>query len=99
MDKIGSSILPIERRKAILDTETTKYVSRGFRVIARSDTTAQLLKPKQFNLLFALISVVLFVLVAPVFIFILYVLYYVLVQKDETVYLQVDESGSIIRTK
>ncbi len=38
-------------RSAILDKEVAYYIRRGFRVISRTDTTAQLVKPKSFSIL------------------------------------------------
>ena len=61
-------------------------------VLSRTNTSAQLVKPKKFNFLIALICLVLAVL--P---FILYLLWYI-AAKDSTVYITVDDYGKISRT-
>ena len=83
----------LEERKAILDAEVTRFVRRGFRVQSRTDTTAQLVKPKKFSLGWAVIW-----LLCAVFPFVVYLLWYA-AKKDEQVYLQVDERGKVKRTK
>lgn len=40
------SALPLDRRSTILENIVTKYYSRGFNVISRTSTTAELYKPK-----------------------------------------------------
>jgi hypothetical protein len=85
--------LSIAERKAILDAEVTKYVKRGFRVQSRTDTEAQLVKPKKFSFLWAFLWLLLFGVGL-----IVYLLYY-WSKKDEQVYLQVDEYGKVRRTK
>ena len=89
----NSSPLSIEERRAILDREIKRYVKRGFRVISRTDTTAQLVKPKKFSFFWAFIWFL--VLIVG---FVIYLLYYVS-KKDETIYLEVDERGRIKRLK
>jgi hypothetical protein len=85
--------LSIAERKALLDAEVTRYVRRGFRVQSRTDTTAQLVKPKKFSLFWAGIW-----LLCAVFPFIVYLLWYA-AKRDTQVYLQVDEQGKVTRTK
>lgn len=85
-------MLPMEQRTAILDKEVKSYVKQGYRVLSQTPTSAQLVKPKKFNLLIALICLILAVL--P---FVLYLLWY-LAAKDSTVYLTVDEQGKVKRT-
>ncbi len=79
----------IQERTAILDKEISKYVKNGYRVVSRSDTTAQLVKPKKFSFIWAM----LWLLVAGVGIFV-YLIYY-MAKKDSTVYLEVDAQGKI----
>jgi hypothetical protein len=74
---------------AILDKEVEKYAERGFRVVAGTDTTAQLVKPKTYSFLWAFIWF-LFLIVG----LLLYILWY-MAKKDEQVYLTVDEKGHI----
>lgn len=83
-------ISPEQRREA-LQKEINKYVSRGFRVVSQTDTTAQLMKPKTFGFLWALAWLLLFGVGILVYLF------YYWAKKDETVYLQVDEEGRVKR--
>jgi hypothetical protein len=76
-------------REAALDREVSKYVRSGYRVVSRTATTAQLVKPKRFNFLIAFIGFMF--IVAGL---ILYVLYY-MAQRDQTIYLTVDEAGKV----
>ena len=83
------SQLTLQQRMEILDREISGYTGRGFRLQSRSDTSAQLVKAKSFNLFWAL-----------VFLFtgiglILYVLYY-WSKKDEILFIQVDPYGRIV---
>ena len=84
--------LPIDERRAILDQEIKRFVKKGFRVISRTDTTAQLVKPKKFSFFWAFMW---FLLVGIGLI--VYLLYYA-GKKDDTIYLEVDEFGRIKRT-
>lgn len=85
--------LSTEERSAILDREVSKYVKRGFRVISRTNTTAQLVKPKKFSFLWAVLWFLLFGVGLLIYLF-----YYVS-KKDETVYLEVDQQGHVKTTK
>lgn len=78
-------------RGAILDDEIRRYVARGYRVQARTATTAQLIRPKSFSVA-AAIFWALFLLVG----LIIYLLIYA-AQKDEALYLSVDERGNVVR--
>ena len=84
--------LSIERRRDILQKEIGRYIRKGFRVVSQTDTSAQLVKPKRFSLLWAIIWLILAVL--P---FILYLLWY-LSRKDQVVYLTVDTQGRISKS-
>lgn len=79
----------IDERRTILDQEIGKYIKRGFRVISRTDTTAQLVKPKKFSLLWAFLWFLLIGIGLLVYVF-----YYV-AKKDKTIYLEVDELGNV----
>jgi hypothetical protein len=78
-------------RSQRLEAEIDRYVRAGFRVVARTPTTAQLVKPKTFNMGCALLGF-LFLLAGLV----LYLLYYVS-KRDSSVYLSVDEFGVVHR--
>lgn len=67
-----------------LQKEINRYLKRGFRVVAQTPTTAQLVKPKQFSCLIATIATLLAIL--PLLIY----LFWYAAQKDETVYLRMD---------
>ena len=81
--------LSIEQRKDILHREIAKYVRKGFQVVLQTDTTAQLIKPKSFSCLLAVLLLLIFLL--PL---IIYMIYYAS-KKDETVYLAVDARGGV----
>ena len=76
-------------RKNILEDAIAYYVRQGYRVSSQTENTAQLIKPKQFSLLAAIILFLIYII--P---FLLYLLYH-LAQKDKTVYLVVNEKGKI----
>ena len=48
------------QRTFCLEVEVQKYIRRGFRVVSRSDSTAQMVKPKTFSLLWAFLWFLLF---------------------------------------
>ena len=75
-----------EDRSGILEKEVRKYVRQGYRVTSRTDTTAQLVKPKKFSFFWFCVGVI-----------ILYLAYY-MAKKDKTIYLEVDKVGRIKRT-
>ena len=76
-----------------LDREIQTYVSLGFMVVHRTDTTAQLRRPKQFNILAAIILA----LISFGLLFILYVIVYA-GKQDDLVYLSVDSQGIVHAT-
>jgi LysM repeat protein len=82
-----------EQRSAVLDKHIAQLVRHGYRVTSRTETTSQLVKPKEFSLLWALVW-----LLVTLFVFglgiIIYILYY-LAQKDQTAYLEVDPFGNV----
>jgi hypothetical protein len=78
-------------RSQRLDQEVDRYVRAGFRVVSRTPTTAQLVRPKTFNMGCAILGF-LFLLAG----LLLYLLYYVS-KRDSTVYLTVDELGVVSR--
>ena len=84
--------LQLSERSDILSNEINKYAGIGYRVVSRTETSAQLVKPKEFNFLAALLW---FLLLAVGVI--IYILYY-LSKKDDTVYLMVSKNGKVTRT-
>ncbi len=78
-------------RTELLQREITKYVRRGFHVVSQTDTTAQLVKPKKFSLLWALLWFLLFGIGL-----IIYLIWY-WSRRDQTVYLEVSPTGKITR--
>jgi uncharacterized BrkB/YihY/UPF0761 family membrane protein len=81
--------LSIQERSNILDDEVRNYVQRGYRVESRTPTTAQLVRPKKFSFLWALLWFLLFGIGILV-----YVAYY-LAKSDQTEYLEVDDAGKV----
>lgn len=81
--------LSLERRKAVLDGQIAKYSKKGYRVVSRTDTAAQLVRPKQFSCLLATLS---FLVIGIGFI--IYV-FYCMGQKDHSIYLSIDEYGKV----
>ena len=76
---------------ADLRGEIARYVSRGYEVTTQTDDSAALVKRKRFSFL---AFIVLFVLgVIPG---IIYVAWYA-AKKDDTIYLHLDDSGSVQR--
>ena len=84
--------LTLEQRTALLDKEIGRYVRHGFRLLSRTPTTAQLLKPKTFSRLWALLWFLCFG-----FGIFVYLIYY-WSKRDQTLYLQVDPTGRIRKT-
>lgn len=78
-------------RSAILDAEIQRFIMQGYRVSARTATTAQLIRPKTFNA----VAAILWLLVLLVGLLI-YLLIYA-TQSDDAVYLTVGPDGTIGR--
>jgi len=83
--------LSLEERREILDREIAKYVKEGWRVVSRTDTTAQLLRDKSASCMLAFI-LALFLIVPAI-------LYYLLYRGTEGLYIEVDEAGEVHITK
>jgi hypothetical protein len=81
--------VPLEERSAILEAEVMKYARMGYEVRARTQTTAQLVKPKKFSFIWALVWFLLFGIGL-----IIYLLYY-WGKREQRIYLEVDERGRI----
>ena len=82
-------LLSLEERSAILDVAVMKYVRMGYEVRSRTQTTVQLVKPKKFSFFWALVWFLLFGIGL-----IVYLLFY-WSERDQTIYLEVDEHGTI----
>ena len=83
----------LDERRATLDAAIQKYVKKGFRVESRTDPTAQLIKPKRLS---CLIGVLTFLLLGIGLI--IYLIWYA-AQKDEQIYLVVDDKNKLSETK
>jgi hypothetical protein len=81
-----------ERSRA-LEEEIAQYMHDGFFVKQRSATTAQLVRPKKFSFIWALLWFLLFGIGI-----IVYLIYYA-AKQDEGRYLEVDEYGAIKATR
>lgn len=80
-------------RARLLEEEISEYMRHGFFVRHRTDTTAQLLKPKKFSFLWALLWLLLFGVGIVV-----YLIYYA-AKRDEGRYVEVDEYGAVKATR
>ena len=89
--KYGDITISIEERKEILEKEIGKYVRYGWRVISRTEISAQMTQDKKPSCLLALILAIFFVLPA--------ILYLLLYRGSENLYLEVDERGKITATR
>ncbi len=80
--------LAIQERTIILNRAIQNYQKNGYRLISQTETTAQLYKPKEFNGCLAIILV--FLIIGIILWLILY-----LTEKDETLFIEVDEYGQV----
>jgi len=71
-----------------LEATVLQYVSQGFAVQSRTDTSVTLVKKKEFNIVVALLGF-LFLLLG----LIAYILYFALVEKDQVVVITVISDG------
>lgn len=74
----------MEKIHPLLSQEIQRYIKQGYRVVSQTETTAQLVKPKQFGCLTATLLTLL-----TAGIFLLFYLFYYASKKDETIYLAV----------
>lgn len=81
--------LTVDERRVILEQRLQGYAKDGYRVLSQADTTAQLMKPKRFNFILALI-----LLCLGGFPLIIYIFWY-LAAKDQTMYLTVEVDGKV----
>ena len=82
--------LGLDQRRAVLEREIASRVRQGYRVLAQTDTTAQLVKPKSFSAGWAIMWFLVFGVGLVV-----YLLYYA-GKKDQQAYLAVDEAGRLL---
>ncbi len=68
------------------------YVQQGYRVISQTETSAQLVKPKEFSFVWALFWFLIFGVGVLVYVF------YYAAKKDATLYLTVAPDGTVTRT-
>lgn len=90
LDQSSSTEISLDARRTILQGHINRYLAQGFRVVSQTDTTAQLIKPKQFSCVIAALSLLLVGIG-----FLIYVFWY-WASKDQTVYIQVDPFGRVI---
>ena len=84
-----TELLTQAERRNILSREIARYTGQGYRVQAQTEYTAQLVKPKTFSILWAIVWFLLFGVGLLV-----YLIYY-LAKSDKLVYIQVDEYGNV----
>ncbi len=83
--------ISIEEQKEILEKEISRYARQGWRIISRTETSAQMVRDKQASCLLAFILALFFLLPA--------ILYLLLYKGSENLYIEVDERGKIIATR
>jgi hypothetical protein len=93
LEKGSSEPLSEAERSRLLDDAVGRYLPRGFFARLRTPTTAQLVKPKRFSFLWAF----LWFLLLGVGV-VIYLIYYA-AKKDDGVYLEVDEFGTVRATR
>ena len=69
---------------APLQAAINRYVGKGYRVVSQTETAAQLVRPKRFSVVWAILTALVF-----------YLPYYWFVKRDKTVYLTVDADGRV----
>ena len=83
--------LTTEERKAILDREVSQQVRAGWRIVSRTDTTAQLVYQQSASACLGII--LLLICIVPG------ILYFMFASKIRNLYIEVDEEGQIKRTQ
>ena len=81
----------LAQRTTALNEAIAHFTAQGFRVVTKSQTSAQLMRPKQFSWLAAILSLLLLGIG-----FLIYRVYY-LGQKDETIFLEVTSDGTVLK--
>lgn len=91
VEAVPSVTISTEARNAILQREIASYLRKGFRVVSQTHTTAQLIKPKKFSLVWAFLW-----LLVWIFGVLIYLIYFA-AKRDQQVYLEIDERGFVVR--
>lgn len=86
-----TTMLSESERSDILDAEIMRWTVQGYRVTSRTATTAQLVRPKTFDVALAILGLLLLVVGL-----LIYLLVYA-AKADESVYLSIDPDGSMLR--
>ncbi len=76
--------------EAPLQEHVDWYVGQGYHVISQTETSAQLVMPKQFSFVWAMV----WILLALVGL-LAYILYHLVVKKERTVHLTVEADGKV----
>ncbi|MEN9935040.1 MAG: hypothetical protein RLZZ387_1619 [Chloroflexota bacterium] len=82
--------LTLDERRDILDAEIVRQVTAGWRVVSRTDTTAQLLTDRGPNGCIGLLLLIFFVVPG--------ILYMLLYKGSSSMYIDVDPFGQVRRT-
>ncbi len=82
--------ISVLERSSILGRAVADYSRRGFQIVSRTDTTAHLLKPKEFSVLWAIVWFLVLGIGVLIYIF------YYMGKTDETVYLEVGRDGTLL---
>jgi hypothetical protein len=85
--------MEVETGRELLDAEIRRYVSGRWRVVSRTPTAAQLVKPRRFSVLWWLFWTL--VTLGPGIA--LYPLWWLLFAKDKGLYLEVMPDGTLAR--
>jgi len=81
----------LAQRTAALNEAIAHFTAQGFRIVSKSEASAQLMRPKQFSWLAAILSFLLLGIG-----FVIYLVYY-LGQKDETIFVEVTPDGTVVK--
>lgn len=85
------AVVSLAQRTATLNRAIAHFTAQGFRIVSKSETSAQLMRPKQFSWLAAILSFLLLGIG-----FLIYLAYY-LGKKDESIFLEVAPDGTILK--
>lgn len=89
MGRMAATMLSDARRGAILDDQIERFAALGWRLATRTPMAAQMVKPKQFSA----VAAILWLLVCGVGVLVYLFLY--LAQQDQMVMLTVREDGQV----
>ena len=84
--------IPLNERSEILSNEIAKYARTGYQVVTRTETSAQLIKPKEFSFVAAVLWFLLFGIGLLIYLF------YYMAKRDQAVYLVISKQGLISST-